>query len=241
MRGQTDRPHLLGQRLGAAGVTADHGDPADPADRAHRLDMAPRLRSRAEHHEVLHLGGREHVRDGRRHRRGAQGRQGDAVEEGNRAERGGIHQQVDALDAFLAESGVTRRHRGHLHAHEFCGLGRHQQQLASVDVQDAAGEVGRRVESAAHGGLQRAHRGPEADPGDDLVGGEPRDLCVGSHASMVPSAMERAGRSRVMKWGQVTPMMSCPRRGMPHVGRIGTLPSGTKDRCSGSVPACRRA
>lgn len=77
--------------------------PVGRPDGAHRLDVAPGLRSRSEHHEVVDVGGREEIGGRCGDRQGAERREGCSVEERDRAKRGGVCQAESLLEATASQ------------------------------------------------------------------------------------------------------------------------------------------
>ena len=107
-------PFPLGEPPGALRPPAPHPHPAQRAHRAHRLQVGPRLRPRAEDRQVPRLGPRQ--RPGR-HRAGrgrADAGHRGGVQQGDRPPPLRLEQQDHPLVRLLAVEMVLRDHREHL-------------------------------------------------------------------------------------------------------------------------------
>ena len=150
----------------ARAVAADHVDVLDRAHRADGLDVPVGLGAAAEDEQAACGGHGERAHRERRDGRRAHVGEGDAVDEGDRRERGRVEDHADALDARLAahghelDHGVIRRR------------GRHHEQLAGADREGAARRVGLGVQAGHQRGLERVDRGRRAQALGDVGRGE---------------------------------------------------------------------
>ena len=101
--------------------------------------------------------------------RGAQRREGGAVEDGGRREGVAIEHEVAALDDGQTAFGVVAPERHHLDADAGAHLRRHEEQLPLVDRVDDAREVVGRVEARDERRAERVHGVGRRHDGEDAV------------------------------------------------------------------------
>ena len=124
------------------------------------------LGAAAEDQQALGVLARE-VADGERgDRGGADVGQRDAVDQRFRGERGAVEDDDDALDARVAAD------RDQLDRDVAADLGGHQDQLAVLELDEAARRVGFGVEAVFERGLERVDRDDRGQVARDVLGGE---------------------------------------------------------------------